>query len=78
MPRGRQKTDEQKLQELDDQIVAEEAKKVKIDTKIKDLKTQKQAILDAQKAKELEKLQELISKTGKSPKEIMALLKKTI
>ena len=78
MPRGKPLSDEQRLQKLDDQIAAEEAKKVKIDEKVKDLKAQKQAILDSQNTKKLEELQEFISKTGKSPDEIMAILKEKI
>lgn len=78
MPRGKQLTDEEKLQRLDDQITDEETKKSKIDERIKDLKAQKQGILDAQNAKKLEELQEFISKTGKSPNEILNILKEKI
>lgn len=78
MPRGKQLTIEEKLQRIDDQIADEETKKSKIDEKIKDLKAQKQAILDAQNQKKLEELQEFISKTGKSPDEIMTILKEKI
>ncbi len=78
MPRGKQLTDEEKLQRLDDQITDEETKKSKIDERIKDLKAQKQGILDAQNAKKLEELQEFISKTGKSPDEILGILKKQV
>ena len=78
MPRGKQLTDEEKLQRIDDQIADEETKKTKIDERIKDLKAQKQAILDTQNQKKLEELQEFIGKTGKSPDEIMAILKEKI
>lgn len=78
MPRGKQLTIEEKLQRIDDQITDEETKKSKIDGKIKDLKAQKQAILDAQNQKKLEELQEFISKTGKSPDEILGILKKQL
>ncbi|HBC31612.1 MAG TPA: hypothetical protein DC024_10280 [Clostridiales bacterium] len=78
MPRGKQLSDEEKLQRIDDQIADEETKKSKINERIKDLQAQKQAILDAQNQKKLEKLQEFISKTGKSPDEIMAILKEKI
>lgn len=78
MPRGKQKSDEQKLQELDNQIAEMESRKATLDDKIKSLKADKKAILDAQNAKKLEELQEFISKTGKSPDEIMAILKEKI
>lgn len=75
MPRGKQKSDEQKLQELDNQIAKMESRKASIDNKIKDLKAQKKAIIDAQNAKKLEELQSFIESTGKSPDEIMVILK---
>ncbi len=75
MSRGKQKSDEERLQLIDDQIAAEEAKKSKIDEKIKALNDQKKAIFDEQKAKKVEALQEFIDKSGKSPDEIMAILK---
>ena len=78
MPRGKQLTIEEKLQRIDDQIADEETIKSKIDEKIKDLKAQKQAILDAQNQKKLEELQEFMSKTGKSPDEIMTILREKI
>lgn len=75
MSRGKQKSDEERLQLIDDQIAAEEAKKSKIDEKIKALNDQKKAIFDEQKAKKVEALQEFIDKSGKSPDEIMTILK---
>lgn len=78
MSRGKQKSDEERLQLIDDQIAAEEAKKSKIDEKIKALNDQKKAIFDEQKAKKVEALQEFIDKSGKSPDEIMAILKEKV
>lgn len=78
MPRGKAKSDEDKLQELDNQIAEMESRKASIDNKIKDFKAQKKAIIDAQNTKKLEELQEFISSTGKSPDEIMAILKEKI
>ena len=75
MPRGKQKSDEEKLQLIDDQISVEEAKKSKIDEKIKALNDQKKAIFDEQQQKKVEALQEFIDKSGKSPDEIMTILK---
>jgi uncharacterized protein YoaH (UPF0181 family) len=78
MARGKQKSDEEKLQLIDNQISAEEAKKSKIDEKIKALNGQKKAIFDEQQQKKVEALQEFIIKTGKSTDEIMAILKEKI
>lgn len=78
MPRGKAKNDEEKLEELDNQIAEIESKKAALDEKIKDLKAQEKAILDVQDAKKLEELQEFISKTGKSPDEILSILKEKI
>jgi septal ring factor EnvC (AmiA/AmiB activator) len=75
MPRGKQLSIEEKLQRIDDQISVEEAKKSKIDEKIKALNDQKKAIFDEQQQKKVEALQEFIDKSGKSPDEIMAILK---
>lgn len=75
MPRGKQKSDEEKLQLIDDQISVEEAKKSKIDEKIKALNDQKKAIFEEQQHKKVEAIQEFIDKSGKSPDEIMAILK---
>ena len=76
MPRGKAKSDEEKLQDLDRVIAETEAKKASLDTKIKNLKAQKQAISNAQKQKKLEELQEIICKTGTTPDELLSLLKK--
>lgn len=78
MPRGKAKSDEEKLQELDQQIAEIESRKAALDDKIKDLKNQKKAISDAQNAKKLEELQQFISQTGRTPDEIMAILKEKI
>ena len=78
MPRGKAKSDEEKLQELDRQIAEIESRKVALDDKIKDLKNQKKAICDSKNAKKLEELQQFISQTGRTPDEIMAILKEKI
>ncbi|MGX8701349.1 hypothetical protein [Caproiciproducens sp.] len=75
MPRGASKTDEQKLQALDDQISEMESRKAKIDEKIAELNEQKQAIIDEQEKKKLVELQNLINKIGKTPEEIINILK---
>ncbi|HHV32970.1 hypothetical protein [Caproiciproducens sp. LBM24188] len=76
MPRGVQKTDEQKLQILDAQIAELESRKTKIEEKIKALNDQKQVIFDQQQQKKLEELQKFISRLGKTPEEVLEILKK--
>lgn len=75
MSRGVQKTNEERLQILEEEIAELEFRKSKIDEKIKGLNEQKQAILDQQRQKKLEELQSFIVKLGKSPEEILELLK---
>ena len=76
MSRGIQKTDEEKLQILDEQITELESRKLKIDEKIKSLNEQKQAVLDQQQQKKLEELQKFISRSGKTPEEILEIIKR--
>jgi len=76
VPRGVQKTDEQKLQILDAQIAELESRKTKIEEKIKALNDQKQVIFDQQQQKKLEELQKFISRLGKTPEEVLEILKK--
>lgn len=75
MSRGVQKTNEERLQILEEEIAELEFRKSKIDEKIKSLNEQKQVILDQQRQKKLEELQSFIVKLGKSPEEILELLK---
>lgn len=75
MTRGVQKTDEEKLQALDDQIAELADRKDKIQFKIDDLNQQKQSILDEQNHKKLEEIQKLITESGRTPDEILAILK---
>ena len=77
MSRGTQKTDEERLQTLNDQITEMESRKATIDEKIKSLAEQKQVILDQQQQKKLEEIQKFISKSGKTPEEILEILKRT-
>jgi len=76
MSRGTQKTDEERLQTLNDQITEMESRKATIDEKIKSLAEQKQVILDQQQQKKLEEIQKFISKSGKTPEEILEILKR--
>lgn len=76
MPRGAQKTDEEKLQILDDQIAEMESRKTKLDEKIREFNEQKQTILDQQQQRKLEEIQKFILKSGKTPEEILEILKR--
>ena len=76
MSRGTQKTDEERLQILNDQITELESRKTTIDEKIKSLNEQKQVVLDQQQQKKLEEIQKFISKSGKTPEEILEILKR--
>lgn len=71
MSRGTQKSDEERLQILDDQVAELESKKNAIDEKIKGLGEQKQVILDQQQQKKLKEIQRFISKSGKTPKKFL-------
>ncbi len=75
MPRGTQKTEEQRIQFLEEQITEMESRKAKINEKIKELNEQKQAILDSQQQKKLEEIQKFILKSNKTPDEILEMLK---
>lgn len=74
MSRGVQKTDEERLQILNEQIAELESRKGAIDEKIKKINEQKQAVLDQQQQKKLEDIQKFISKSGKTPEEILEIL----
>ncbi|MGX8709701.1 hypothetical protein ACRQU7_13270 [Caproiciproducens sp. R1] len=76
MSRGTQKTDEERLQILDEEIAKLESRKIKMDEKIEGFNKRKEAILNQQKQKKLEELQKFISKSGKSPEEILEMIKR--
>ncbi len=75
MPRGTQKTEEQRIQFLEEQIMEMESRKAKINEKIKELNEQKRTILDLQQQKKLEEIQKFIMKSNKTPDEILEILK---
>lgn len=74
MARGVQRTDEEKLELLDKDIQEMIEKRNKIQSKIDDLNEQKQELLDAIEQKKLTEIATIISKSGKTPDEILAML----
>ncbi len=76
MPRGKTKTDQERLSEIDGLIKSLEGKKAKLDEKIKGLKNQKQDILTKEKQMQMEKIQDLIYKSGFTPEEVLEKLKR--
>jgi septal ring factor EnvC (AmiA/AmiB activator) len=75
MPRGVIRTDEDRIAEIDTAIAGIEDKKGKLQAKIDELAKQKQDIMEAQKQKKVDELLGLIEASGKTPDEIIAMLK---
>jgi|GEM_PF-6197331 predicted nuclease with TOPRIM domain len=76
MPRGKTKTSQERLSEIDGYIKTLEERKAKLDERIKDLKNQKQDIFTKEKQKQMEKIQDLIYKSGFTAEEVLEKLKK--
>jgi anion-transporting ArsA/GET3 family ATPase len=64
MPRGKQKTIEDRISDIDSDIQEVEAKKAKLDEKIKALNGQKQELLDEIQHQKLQELQSIIEESG--------------
>jgi septal ring factor EnvC (AmiA/AmiB activator) len=75
MPRGVVRSDEDRIAEIDTAIADLEDKKEKLQEKIDDLDKQKQDILEAQKQKKINELLDLIEASGRTPDELIAMLK---
>jgi septal ring factor EnvC (AmiA/AmiB activator) len=75
MPRGVIRTDEDRIAEIDTAIAGIEDKKGKLQAKIDELAKQKQDIMEAQKQKKVDELLGLIEASGKTPDEIIAMVK---
>jgi septal ring factor EnvC (AmiA/AmiB activator) len=75
MPRGVIRTDEDRIAEIDTNIAELEDKKEKLQAKIDELTKQKQDIIEAQKQKKVNELLGLIEASGKTPDELIAMLK---
>ena len=75
MARGKQKTLEQKIAEIDSSIQELETRKEKLDGKIEMLNQQKQDLLNAANQEKLQQLQEAIAESGLSVDEALNKLK---
>lgn len=75
MPRGQRKTDEDRLKDFDAQIAEMIQKRDAIQSKIDELKTQKQELLDEIQNKKLAEIAKILQETGKTPEEVIAMLK---
>lgn len=74
MPRKVQKTIEEKIAVVDKEIEEMTERKINITTKIKDLETQKQVLIDEQKQLKLAELSGLLDKLNLTPEEAMKKL----
>ncbi|MDD3123854.1 MAG: hypothetical protein PHC62_10170 [Candidatus Izemoplasmatales bacterium] len=75
MPRGKSKTLDEKISELNSSIQDLETKKQKLDDKIKALNKQKQSLLDAANQEKLQQLQMALAETGLSIDEALDKIK---
>ena len=76
MARGVQRTTEERLEMLDKDIQEMIEKRNKIQSKIDDLNDQKQELLDAIEQKKLAEIATIISQSGKTADEILAMLQR--
>jgi len=77
MARGVQRTEEQRLELLDKDIQEMIEKRDKIQSKIDDLNEQKQEIQNSIEQKKLAEIATIISQSGKTADEILAMLQGT-
>ena len=75
MPRGVQKTVEEKLQIIDRQIAETEAKKTKIQNTLNELNNRRKEVMQTIQNKKLQELSKMLDSVGKSPEDIIAMLK---
>ena len=75
MPRGVQKTDEEKLQAIDNQITEMEDRKAKIQNTINRLNAKRKEVLQNVHNKKLEELAKVLESSGKTPDDILEMLK---
>ena len=76
LARGKQKTLEQKIAEIDSSIQELETRKEKLDEKIEMFNQQKQDLLNTANQEKLQQLQEAIAESGLSVDEVLSKLKK--
>lgn len=75
MPRGKSKTLDEKISELNSSIQDLETKKQKLDDKIQTLNEEKQSLIDAANQEKLQELQKLIAESGLTVDEAIQKLK---
>ena len=75
MPRGAKKSEEQLLESIDKEIAEMESRKTKIDITLKNLNEQRKEILQSIKTKKLAELAKVLDQTGKTPEDILEMLK---
>ena len=75
LARGKQKTLEQKIAEIDSSIQELETRKEKLDEKIEMFNQQKQDLLNTANQEKLQQLQEAIAESGLSVDEVLSKLK---
>lgn len=75
MPRGVQKSIEDRVAAVESEIDELVARRTNIQSKIDDLESKKQALLDEQEAEKLKEIQKIIAASGKSTDEILQMLK---
>lgn len=75
MPRGVQKSIEDRIAAVESEIDELVARRTNIQSKIDDLESKKQALLDEQEAEKLKEIQKIIAASGKSTDEILQMLK---
>jgi len=74
MPRGKSKTDEEKLAILDSEIAELNTRKDSIAAKIKDLESQKKTILNSKNQENLQKVATLLESQGITAEEAIKKL----
>ncbi len=75
MPRGVQKSIEDRIAAVQSEIDELTARRNNIQSKIDDLETKKQAIFDEQETIKLKEIQKIIAESGKTPNEVLQMLK---
>lgn len=74
MPRGIQKSDEEKLQSIEEQIAEMEERKAKIQSTITKLNNQRKKLLQTIHNKKLVELSKVLDSVGKTPEDIIEML----
>lgn len=75
MPRGKQRSIEDRLADVDQEISELKERKSKIDEKISELNKQRESILDEQKMQKLGELSDFLSANNLTPEQLMSMVK---